>query len=154
MERPGDAGTGYRVFEDDGFALDQSDACLVPGYLVLRLGDGASSLADLAPERARALGALLSVAARALERVVRADRVYCLSFCEVDRRLHFHLFPRTRWLLEAYWRATGTADEPVNGPLLFEWARTTLVPGGALPHEAPDVAGVCERLRAILAGPR
>ncbi len=154
MEPSRNATTGYRVFEDDAFTLDQSDACLVPGYLVLRLHDRASSLADLAPARARALGALLSVAARALEQVVGADRVYCLSFCEIDRRLHVHLFPRTRWLLEAYWRATGTEGEPVNGPLLFEWARTTLVPGAALPAETRDIAAVCARLRATLPGPR
>lgn len=141
-----------RVFEDDVFTLDQSESCVVPGYLVLRLKDPASSLADLTPERSQALGSILSAAVRALEQVVGADRVYCLSFCEIDRRLHFHLFPRTRWLLEAYWRATGTAGEPVNGPLLFEWARTAFVPGTALPGEALDAGDVGTRLRALLPG--
>lgn len=67
-----------------------------------------------------------------------------------DRRLHFDLFPRTSWLLEEYWRATGRREKPINGPLLFEWARTTVVRGASLPAEVGSVAEACAALRARL----
>jgi len=85
-----------------------------------------------------------------IEVTVGADRVYCLSFAELDRRLHFHLFPRTPWLLEEYWRATDSRELPINGPLVFEWAHTSLVAGASVPPHAGSVAGACAVLRVEL----
>ncbi len=139
-----------RVFEDDLVTVDHSDACLVPGYVVVRLKGPATPLARLAPEVAGRLGETLARVARAVEETVAPERVYCLAFAEIDPRLHFHLFPRTRALLEAYRAATGTGGEPVNGPRLFEWARTAVVPGNPVPPGLPDVAAVCAALRRAL----
>ncbi len=139
-----------RVLEDDLFTVDHSDACLVPGYVIVRLKGPATALGRLAPEVAARLGETLARVARAIEESVDAERVYCLAFAEIDPRLHFHLFPRTRALLEAYRAATGTAGAPVNGPALFEWARTTIVPGSPLPPGLPDAATVAAALRRAL----
>ncbi len=84
-----------RILENDLFTIDHSCSCAVPGYVVVRLTGSATSLSELAPATAQALGELLARATRAIEEAVGADRVYCLSFAELDRRLHFHLFPRT-----------------------------------------------------------
>ncbi len=139
-----------RVFEDEHFTADQCDTCAVPGYLILRLKGPATSLAGLDQAAAGRLGQMLARAARAIEETVGAERVYCLAFAEIDPRLHFHLFPRTRALLEAYWRATGSEGEPVNGPNLFEWARTAIVPGRPVPAGLPDMDDVCAALRRTL----
>ncbi len=136
------------VFADGRLTVEHSASCVVPGYVIVRLMDASTSLAELAPPTAEALGRLLAAVAGAIESTIGADRVYCLSFAELDRRLHFHLFPRTPWLLEAYWRATGSRGMPINGPLLFEWARTTLVPGARLPEGAGSVREACAALRA------
>lgn len=141
-----------RVLDNELFTIDHASDCAVPGYVVVRLKQAATSLSELGPQTAHALGPLLASAARAIEATVGAERVYCLSFAELDRRLHFHLFPRTGWLLERYWRATDSRHEPVNGPLVFEWARTALVPGVTLPAQAGSVAGTCAALRAQLRG--
>lgn len=142
--------TSLRVFEDDLFVLDHADSCAVPGYLVLRLKWHANSLADLTAATAHALGPMLARASRAIEEVTGADRVYCLSFCELDRRLHFHLFPRTRWVLQRYWTATGSERDPVNGPAVFEWARANLSDVSDAQAGAPGVADVCAALRSRL----
>ncbi len=144
------AGGRTRVYEDDLFTVDGSDACLVPGYLIVRLKGPATGLGRLAPAVAARVGETLARVARAIEGVVAPERVYCLAFAEIDPRLHFHLFPRTRTLLDAYRAATGTAGEPVNGPALFEWARTTIVPGSPLPPGLPDAAAVTAALRRAL----
>ena len=133
------------IYQDALITLEHSAESAIPGYLVLRMKGPETGLAGLAPEQAEALGVILSRAARAIEQAVGAERVYVLSFCEVERRLHFHLFPRTAWLLREYHRANGGEGAAVNGPLLFEWARKTFVPGRPLPAGTPDsetVAGI------------
>jgi diadenosine tetraphosphate (Ap4A) HIT family hydrolase len=130
--------------------LEHADFCGVPGYLVLRVRTGAESFGDLSAPGARQLGGLLASAAAAVETVVKADRVYCLSFCEVERALHFHLFPRTAALLAEYQAATGTAGQPVDGPGVFAWAREAYPAGATLPAGWPKVADVCVALREML----
>lgn len=140
------------VFEDDFGTLEQASFCGVPGYLVLRVKTGAHSLSELElePEHAHRLGALLASAVAAVERAVGADRVYVLSFCEVDRNLHFHLFPRTAALLAAYHQATGTMGEEVDGPRLFAWAREAYPAAGPPPPGFASREAVAAELRELL----
>lgn len=138
------------IFEDETFTLEQSAECPMPGYLVLRVKGEATSLARLPTEMAKALGEMLARTAKAIEETVGADRVYILSFCEIDRRLHFHLFPRTSWLLKEYFKANFNANEPIDGPQLFAWARAAFGPGSQMPKGTPDIAVVGEAIRGIL----
>lgn len=139
------------IHEDGDFLIEASRECAVPGYLVLRLKGGETSLAELSPAKAQALGGMLARAARAVEKAAGADRVYVLSFCEVERRLHVHLFPRTAWLLAAFRRANGTATDTVNGPALFEWARKRFVREADLPAGVTPAAAVAAAVRDELA---
>jgi diadenosine tetraphosphate (Ap4A) HIT family hydrolase len=138
------------IFEDEIFTLEQSAECSIPGYLILRLKGPETSLAQLRPETATQLGVMLQRAAQAIERAVAAERVYVLSFCEVEPRLHFHLFPRPAWLLGEYVKANGCAAEPVDGPALFAWARRQFGPGSRMPKGAPDNESVRLALREML----
>jgi len=142
--------TGAMIFADEVFSLEQSMDCPIPGYLILRLKGPETGLAQLPPETATLLGEMLARAATAIEQAVKPERVYVLSFCEVEPRLHFHLFPRTAWLLKEYTEANGCANDPVNGPMLFEWARNTFVPGSHVPSGTPDIETVYGTLREIL----
>jgi diadenosine tetraphosphate (Ap4A) HIT family hydrolase len=136
------------VFEDAWVTLEQADFCSVPGYLVMRLKSGVESMGDLEPETASHVGQVLSRAARALEAAAGAERVYILTFAEIDRRLHFHLFPRTREIKSAFLAATGGDPAAVNGPLLFEWARESY-PADRPPPGDRDSAGAM--LRSVAA---
>ncbi len=140
----------FMVFENETFTLEQSAECPIPGYLILRVKGEATSLAQLPAETARALGETLARAVSAIERAVGAERVYVLSFCEIDRRLHFHLFPRTPWLLKEYFKANFNANEPIDGPMLFAWARGAFGPGSHMPKGTPDMGTVGSDLREIL----
>ena len=142
--------SGSVLFEDETFTLEQSEECAIPGYLVLRLKSAETSLAEMAPEKARALGEMLFRAVKAIEDTVAAERVYVLSFCEIERRLHFHLFPRTVWLLKEYFKANFNANEPIDGPMLFAWARGAFGPGSHAPKDAPDTALAGAAIRGIL----
>jgi len=138
------------IFEGEIFTLEQGTECPIPGYLVLRVKGEATSLAQLPAETTRALGEMLARAARAIEETVGAERVYILSFCEVERRLHFHLFPRTAWLLKEYFQSNSGETEPVNGPALFEWARKTIVLSRQLPVGMAGGAAVAGAIGAAL----
>lgn len=142
-----------RIFEDANVTIDEASGCAIPGYLIVRPCGEATSLAHLGADGAGALGVALSRATAAIERVTGADRVYVLVLAELDRRVHVHLFPRTGWLLHAYWRATGTQAEAINGARLFDWARATYADEPGLPPEAGTVAGASAALRATLADP-
>ena len=135
------------VFENELLVIRQADFCAVPGYLVLSLKNNAESWGDLSIEQAQQLGVVMSKTIAAMEQVTGADRVYCLSFCEQLRTLHFHLLPRTTLLLQRYHQATGTGQEPVNGPLLFEWVRDTYPAGSPLPAGFSSVAAIGSQLR-------
>lgn len=145
---------GELLFADELMTIEASRECGVPGYLVLRLRPPGATLPGLDPAAAARLGALLAAAARAIERIVGAERVYVLSFCEVEPQLHFHLFPRTRWLLDEFRAATGAGLAPPSGPALFEWARAAFPPGARLPAAAPPSIDVPARLRAALGAVR
>ena len=142
------------IILDDGlFQLRQAEFCALPGYLVLRLSGETRSLGELDGATAEALGRLLFWAARALEEVAEADRVYVLSFAEVDRQLHFHLLPRSSWLADAFRAATGAGAGPVDGPRLFQWAREVYLRPADLPPAAPGLADTLGRVRQVLAAP-
>jgi len=128
------------LLENEFFTLEPSAECAIPGYLILRVRCCETGLAGLSQEKAGALGQMLSQAAKAIEKAAGAERIYVLSFCELDRRLHFHLFPRTGWLLREYRNANGRAGGPVDGAMLFAWARGKFLQAGDLPAgvEGPD----------------
>ena len=138
------------IFEDSHFRLEQCDTCPLPGYLILRLKGPLQSLGGLAPETAGRLGRMIARAAGAIERATGAERVYCLSYCEVEPRLHFHLFPRTAWLWAEYRRTHPDAAGPADGPALFQWARQVFKANQPLPAAAPGPADTRDALRRLL----
>lgn len=137
--------------ELDGFRLEPCASHPVPGYLILRAPVPAPALGQLDAATAARTGQLLSLVAEAIESVVGAERMYVLSFCELDRNLHFHLFPRTPWLQAAWQRETGEPDGPPDGPRLFEWVRRTCLPGFRIPSGVLDADAAWVRIRARLA---
>jgi len=125
------------VYEDDRFLIESCNSCPIPGYMILLVKGGETSISDLDAETAGRLGFMLSMATKAIQDAIKPERVYCLTFGEGSPEVHFHLFPRTRWLLEAYQKATHTEKDAIDGPRLFHWARTHL--GSGMETLMPDM---------------
>ncbi len=106
------------------FRIEPCSSCFIAGYLIVSPRVQVSSLAELSADAQNALGVTLAAATRAIESVVRPRRVYCALFAEETGSVHFHLFPRTDWLLSSYSRAH-PEDTEVSGPRLLDWARST-----------------------------
>ena len=112
------------IFINAYFRIEPCASCPIPGYLIVSPRVPVSSLAELSPDAQAALGATLVAATRAIEAVAHPQRVYCALFAEETRSVHFHLFPRSEWLLCSYSRAH-PEDTEISGPRLMDWARRT-----------------------------
>jgi diadenosine tetraphosphate (Ap4A) HIT family hydrolase len=116
--------TADLVYSSAYFCVEPCVTCFVPGYLIVTPKPPAPSLSELERGALASLGPTLAAATRAIEVVVRPERVYCALFAEETRSIHFHLFPRTAWLLSQY-AAVHPADREISGPRLLDWARRT-----------------------------
>jgi diadenosine tetraphosphate (Ap4A) HIT family hydrolase len=116
--------TAPQVYANAYFRVEPCLTCLVPGYLIITPQLPTASLSELERGALASLGPTLAAATRAIEVVIRPDRVYCALFAEETRSIHFHLFPRTAWLLSQYGTAH-PADREISGPRLLDWARRT-----------------------------
>src|SRR6266513_597074 len=112
------------TFMNARFRIEPCASCPIPGYLIVSPRVPVSSLAELSPDAQVALGATLVAATRAIEAVVHPQRVYCALFAEETRSVHFHLFPRSEWLLSAYSRAH-PEDTEISGPRLMDGVSRT-----------------------------
>jgi len=127
------------------FRIEPCASCPIPGYLIVSPRVPVSSLAELSADAQSALGATLVAATRAVEAVVNSQRVYCALFAEEMRSVHFHLFPRSEWLLFSYSRAH-PEDTEISGPRLMDWARRTF----QNPITGMDSAETFEKIRTRL----
>jgi diadenosine tetraphosphate (Ap4A) HIT family hydrolase len=112
------------AYKNEHFVIEPCLSCPIAGYLIVNPIIPAFSLSELDSEALDLLGPTLARATRAIETVIHPERVYCMLFSEETRSVHFHLFPRSRWLLSHYATAH-QVDHEVSGPRLFEWARRT-----------------------------
>jgi len=112
------------VFLNTHFRIEPCASCCIAGYLIVSPRVRVSSLAELSPDAQATLGATLAAGTRAIEGVVRPRRVYCALFAEETGSVHFHLFPRSDWLVSSYFRAH-PEEADISGPRLLDWARST-----------------------------
>src|SRR5438093_13085458 len=92
------------VFLNTHFRIEPCASCCIAGYLIVSPRVRVSSLAELSPDAQDTLGVTLAAGARAIESVVRPRRVYCALFAGETGSIHFHLFPRSDWLVASYFR--------------------------------------------------
>jgi diadenosine tetraphosphate (Ap4A) HIT family hydrolase len=124
---------GGPIYRDDLWLADHGIDRFVRGYVVLKPLRHVDELADLLPDEAATLGAVMRKIHAAMRAALKTERIYVCSFAETVHHLHFHLLPRY-------------ADMPGLGPDLVpdlfagRWSCTL--------GEAEDAA---DRIRAALA---
>jgi diadenosine tetraphosphate (Ap4A) HIT family hydrolase len=112
------------VYTNAHFRIEPCVGCPIAGYLIVSPRAPVSSLSQLSSDAQSSLGNTLAAATGAIEAVIGPDRIYCLLFAEETPSIHFHLFPRSAWLLSQY-AATHPTDHDISGPRLLDWARRT-----------------------------
>jgi diadenosine tetraphosphate (Ap4A) HIT family hydrolase len=112
------------VLANEHFIIEACSNCYVPGYLIATPRRAVESLSQVNSATIAALGPTLAMVTAAIEAVVQPQRVYCTLFSEETRAVHFHLFPKTEWLVAKYFAAHPPETE-ISGPRLMDWARLT-----------------------------
>lgn len=113
----------YKLFENSHFLAEQCRDCALPGYLILSSVQEATHLGGLGKEAAALLGPTLVRVVSAVDEVIHPLRIYCAQFGEEHKQLHFHVFPRTQEITEAYLLERPEQRELIHGPVLLDWAR-------------------------------
>lgn len=125
------------VFKNSFFQVEQS-AKTVAGHLIVRLVQPVNHLHEMPAEALAELGPLLARATAAIEKVVQPERVYVIRLGEEVEAIHFHLFPRTRAMLDVYRKAYPRLA--VSGAQLFDWARQPHIIAQLDPSLTPEQA--------------
>ena len=127
------------VVVEDGWRIAHAFNSALEGWLVLLPLRHVTSMDELTPSEAEALGRLLRRTSRALTTVVGSSKAYVMFFAEADgfAHLHVHVVPRMDWF---------TQDQV--GPRVF-----TFLGGPESEWVTEDAMDdVAPRLRAALAG--
>ena len=140
----------WLIFEDENFRIEQVQECPIAGYLIIFTKASNGRSVELLPAATLAhLGIVFQKTYAAIQKVIAPERIYCGSFGEVLPQVHWHIFPRTVWIQQAFLDTHPTQTVPVNGPALFEWARQYYK---SYPHllMEQDLTTTIDQLRACM----
>lgn len=113
-----------RFYDNVYLSCQLSQSGLIPGYTIVYLKGGATSMDQLNEAAQLSLIKTLANLQAAMRCTIKPERIYTLSIGELLPTLHFHLFPRTKDLLDDYrTKLSLPNDAPINGVQLFDWAR-------------------------------
>lgn len=108
------------IFETDHFVASQARDYKVPGYVIVQCKTPCEYVADLTPEQATDLFQSLARAEALVRDLLQPERIYNLKFGEALPTVHFHIFPRTREIGDAYAKFSGD-QHPYSGARLMDW---------------------------------
>ena len=61
------------------------------------------------------VGITLALATKAVDTIIKPERIYCAMFGEENNLLHIHIFFGTKWILAEYLRENPMASEVFSG---------------------------------------
>jgi len=110
------------IYKDAHFYIEAVQSPAIPGYLIIRLNKPVTSLADLSSQALVAFGPLLAAGMSAIQKAVSPERIYVIRLGEEVQEIHFHLFPRSRAMMDLYTMLNPGQPRP-SGAFLFDWIR-------------------------------
>ncbi len=113
----------YLIHDTEHFTIKQSDMYRIPGYLIVESKADVTTVAGFDAESSSDLLQCVARAEALLQQVLQPERVYIMKFGEMNPRVHFHVFPRTRHIGDAYRVAAGD-EAPYSGARLVDWIWT------------------------------
>ena len=108
------------IFETEHCTVHQASGYRLPGYLIVQLKAPCTHLSKLAAEPAVNFFRCLTLAEAIVEDVVGPERIYVMKFGEMVPQVHFHVFPRTARVEQAY-RVEVEDEPPLNGAGVVHW---------------------------------
>ena len=110
----------YTIFETEYFTVSQANDYRVPGYVIILSKVECTRVADFTPDQSADLLKCLADSEALVQEIIEPERIYVMKFGEVNPRVHFHVFPRTKRIAEAY-LAQVPDKEPYCGARIVDW---------------------------------
>jgi len=114
----------FLIADNEHFTIEHCYDCALPGYLIVSPKVTVTSIHELPRQHLGQLGFTLATAIETIHSIIKPLRVYCAQFGELGTELHFHLFPRTAAITDAFLRSFPEQAELIHGPVLLDWARS------------------------------
>ncbi|MFT5288478.1 MAG: diadenosine tetraphosphate (Ap4A) HIT family hydrolase [Planctomycetota bacterium] len=112
--------SNHLLFETEHFTASQADGYRIPGYVIVNAKSEVTELADFPPDVATELMQCLARAEALVKALIQPERIYLMKFGEMVPRVHFHIFPRTARIGDAY-AAEVDDPKPYSGARLVDW---------------------------------
>jgi diadenosine tetraphosphate (Ap4A) HIT family hydrolase len=94
----------FKIAETEGWLVNHRVNSALPGHIMISSKTFANDLSELSSSVLSELGPLLAKAQRALNRVLRAERVYIGRYGHTPGYpIHFHVIPIYCWVEELFW---------------------------------------------------
>ncbi len=135
--------SNHLLFETENFTASQADEYRIPGYVIVDAKSEATELADFSSEVAAELMQCLARAEALVKNLIQPERIYLMKFGEMVPRVHFHIFPRTARIGDAY-AAEVDDPKPYTGARLVDWI---WLHHAGLGFTDGDIEGFVERAR-------
>lgn len=112
-----------RIFESAYFTASQASDSGVPGHLIVESRIECTEISGFTTDQSADLMRCLAKAETVVQEILEPERIYILKFGEAVPQVHFHVFPRTARLLQAY--LEHVADQaPYSGARIMDWIWT------------------------------
>jgi diadenosine tetraphosphate (Ap4A) HIT family hydrolase len=112
----------YLIFTNTNYTVEQSREQLIPGYLILRPTPATDSMSTMTKAALNQFGSMLALSYACVEHIINPEIIYCARFGEKVRAIHFHIFPRSKYIGDAYRKAHSLNENAdISGPRLLDW---------------------------------
>lgn len=108
------------IYSNDNFVASQCATCNIPGYIIFETKQNVKFLHEISS--ISNMFEILAKIEKKLYRVLKPENIYIAKFGEECRKVHFHIFPRTKEITESYLKQFPNTTN-LNGPQIFDWAR-------------------------------
>lgn len=111
-----------KLYSDKNFIVSQCSTINIPGYLIIESIQEDYYLYKKQVSSWKTLGILLAKIEEELYKTLQPENIYFCKFGEENKKIHFHVFPRTREITRKYFEHHPNTGI-LNGPQIFDWAR-------------------------------
>lgn len=133
---------GGIILQTKYWSCDHAYDIALPGFLFLKTNRHVESVVDLNENEAKEFGTVLLSITKAINKILRPERIYVLRYGEVIRHVHFWLLPRTKEVL----KNCGKGPEAIRS--IVEFYRDNY----SMKNKEKEIIDVVEKLKGLLSG--
>lgn len=131
---------GGIILQTKYWSCDHAYDIPLPGFLFLKTNRHVESIASLNENEANEFGSVLLKITKAMDKILRPERIYVLRYGEVIRHVHFWLLPRTKEVM----KNCGKGPESVRA--IIDYYRNNF----SMKDKEKETLKIVEKLKGLL----